>query len=155
MSYPDERCPDAEWPAVAVEDLVKKGAMGPFGSSIRISTFVPQGVPIKSGQHLHGIRVDDSPGFNFITHKHAHRLRNANVRSGDVVIIHAGNIGRGSIRFRIFAFRPIRYFSAAVLPALRPLSGHSRVRCNALHLFGIDRLIFRVPCVALIPVNFA
>ncbi len=68
--------------------------MGPFGSSIKVSTFVPKGVPIISGQHLHGIRVDDSPGFNFITREHAHRLRNANVRRGDVVFTHAGNIGQ-------------------------------------------------------------
>ena len=96
MSYPDERCPSVEWPTVAVEDLAEKVAMGPFGSSIKVSTFVPKGVPIISGQHLHGIRVDDSPGFNFITREHALRLRNANARRGDVVLTHRGTIGQVS-----------------------------------------------------------
>ena len=96
MSYPDERCAGPEWPTVAVDDLAEKVAMGPFGSSIKVSTFVPKGVPIISGQHLHGIRVDDSPGFNFITQEHARRLRNANARRGDVVLTHRGTIGQVS-----------------------------------------------------------
>ena len=93
MSYPDVRCPGPEWPTVAVEDLAEKVAMGPFGSSIKVATFVPEGVPIISGQHLHGVRVDDAPGFNFITPEHAKRLANANVVRGDVIFTHAGNIG--------------------------------------------------------------
>ena len=86
----------SEWPIVTIEDLSEKVAMGPFGSSIKVSTFVPRGVPIISGQHLHGIRVDDTPGFNFITREHAHRLKNANVQRGDVVITHRGTIGQVS-----------------------------------------------------------
>ena len=84
----------SEWPVVTVEDLSEKVAMGPFGSSIKVSTFVPDGVPIISGQHLRGVRVDDAPGFNFITREHAKRLANANVRRGDVIFTHAGNIGQ-------------------------------------------------------------
>ena len=84
----------SEWPVVTVENLSEKVAMGPFGSSIKVSTFVPDGVPIISGQHLHDVRVDDAPGFNFITHEHAKRLANANVRRGDVIFTHAGNIGQ-------------------------------------------------------------
>ena len=83
-----------EWPTATIEDISEKVAMGPFGSSIKVSTFVPDGVPIISGQHLHGVRVDDSPGFNFISYEHAQRLANANVRRGDVIFTHAGNIGQ-------------------------------------------------------------
>ena len=83
-----------DWPMVTVEELSEKVAMGPFGSSIKVSTFVPDGVPIISGQHLHGVRVDDSTGFNFITDEHATRLANANVRRGDVIFTHRGNIGQ-------------------------------------------------------------
>ena len=57
---------------------------------------MPDGVPIISGQHLHRVRVDDSPGFNFITHEHAKRLANANVQRGDVIFTHRGNIGQVS-----------------------------------------------------------
>ena len=86
----------SEWLTVTVEDLSEKVAMGPFGSSIKVSTFVPKGVPIINGQHLHGVRVDDSAGFKFITHEHACRLANANVQRGDVVLTHRGTIGQVS-----------------------------------------------------------
>ena len=68
--------------------------MGPFDSSLRVSLFVPSGVPIISGQHLHGVRVVDTPGFTLITHEHAKRLANATVRRGDVTFTHAGSIGQ-------------------------------------------------------------
>ncbi len=71
--------------------------MGPFGSSIKVDTFVPEGVPVITGQHLHGSRVDDRPGFNFITDEHAERLANANVVRGDIVMTHRGTIGQVAI----------------------------------------------------------
>ena len=86
--------PDAAWSAATIEEISEKVAMGPFGSSIKVETFVPEGIPIISGQHLRGIRVDDTPGFNFITPEHATRLKNANVGRGDVVFTHRGNIGQ-------------------------------------------------------------
>ena len=81
------------WRTATIGEIAEKVAMGPFGSSIKVETFVPEGVPIISGQHLHGFRVDDAPGFNFISHEHAQRLANANVQRGDIVFTHAGNIG--------------------------------------------------------------
>ena len=77
-----------------IEEIAEKVAMGPFGSSIKVETFVSKGIPIISGQHLHGAKVDDSPGFNFITREHAGRLANANVTRGDIVLTHRGNIGQ-------------------------------------------------------------
>ena len=82
----------SRWRRCRIEDVAEKVAMGPFGSSIKVETFTPSGVPIISGQHLHGSRVDDKPGFNFISEEHAERLRGANVRRGDVIFTHAGNI---------------------------------------------------------------
>ena len=84
----------AGWRTATIEEIAEKVAMGPFGSSIKVETFVPEGVPIISGQHLHGSRVDDSSGFNFISNDHAKRLSNANVIKGDIVFTHAGNIGQ-------------------------------------------------------------
>ena len=86
----------AGWHTATIEDVAEKVAMGPFGSSIKVETFVPEGVPVISGQHLHGISVDDTPGYNFISHEHAQRLANANVVRGDVVFTHAGNIGQAA-----------------------------------------------------------
>ena len=84
------------WRRCRIEDIAEKVAMGPFGSSIKVDTFTPSGVPIISGQHLHGSRVDDKPEFNFISEEHAERLRGANVRKGDIVFTHRGNIGQVS-----------------------------------------------------------
>ena len=85
-----------EWQSLTINDIAEKVAMGPFGSSIKVETFVSEGIPIISGQHLHGSRVDDAPGFNFISHEHAQRLANANVMRGDIVFTHAGNIGQAA-----------------------------------------------------------
>ena len=83
-----------EWRKARIEEVAERVAMGPFGSSIKVETFVPNGVPVISGQHLHGSKVDDRIGFNFVSEEHADRLKNANVQRGDVVFTHAGNIGQ-------------------------------------------------------------
>lgn len=67
--------------------------MGPFGSSIKVETFTPTGIPIISGQHLHEAELKDGDN-NFISTEHADVLKNANVRRGDVIFTHAGNIGQ-------------------------------------------------------------
>ena len=84
----------SRWRRCRIDDVSEKVAMGPFGSSIKVETFTPSGVPIISGQHLHGSRVNDEPGFNFISEEHAERLRGANVQRGDVIFTHRGNIGQ-------------------------------------------------------------
>jgi type I restriction enzyme S subunit len=83
-----------EWREATIEEIAERVAMGPFGSSIKVETFVPSGVPVISGQHLHRAKVDDRVGFNFVSEEHADRLKNANVRRGDVIFTHAGNIGQ-------------------------------------------------------------
>jgi type I restriction enzyme S subunit len=81
------------WEVKSIESIAQRVGMGPFGSSIKVETFAPNGVPIVSGQHLRGFMMEDST-FNFLTAEHAERLKNANVQRGDVVFTHAGNIGQ-------------------------------------------------------------
>ena len=83
----------SDWPVVSIEEIAAKIAMGPFGSNIKVETFVDDGVPIISGAHLHETRVRDGI-FNFITHEHAEKLKNSNVHRGDVIFTHAGTIGQ-------------------------------------------------------------
>ena len=83
----------SEWRKFRVEELTDKIAMGPFGSNIKVETFVNAGVPIVSGDHLRGLRMKDGD-FKFITEEHAERLRNSVVIRGDVIFTHAGNIGQ-------------------------------------------------------------
>jgi type I restriction enzyme S subunit len=83
------------WSLKRIEEVSERVAMGPFGSSIRVSTFVPEGIPVISGQHLHEMMLDDS-AFNFVTPEHADQLKRSNVRRGDVIFTHAGSIGQVS-----------------------------------------------------------
>ena len=84
---------EAEWATATILDVAKKVAMGPFGSNIKISTFVPEGVPIISGNHLRGYFLEE-PEFNYITEEHAERLKNSIVFPHDLIFTHAGNIGQ-------------------------------------------------------------
>lgn len=84
-----------EWQSALIEEVAEKVAMGPFGSSIKVETFVPQGIPVISGQHLRGTRLEDND-YNFISLEHADKLANANVKRGDVIFTHAGNIGQAA-----------------------------------------------------------
>ena len=83
-----------EWQMVPISEIAASSGMGPFGSSIKVETFVPEGVPIISGQHLHGAFLDESPGFNFITPTHAARHPKSICRAGDIIFTHAGTIGQ-------------------------------------------------------------
>lgn len=82
-----------EWSIVTILDVAEKVAMGPFGSNIKVSTFVPEGVPIISGNHLRGYFLEE-PEFNYITEEHAERLKNSIVFPHDLIFTHAGNIGQ-------------------------------------------------------------
>ncbi|AVQ95205.1 hypothetical protein CXQ68_02470 [Ethanoligenens harbinense YUAN-3] len=81
------------WSIQTIEYLAEKVAMGPFGSNIKVETFVDSGVPIISGNHLRGLYLDELE-YNFITEEHARRLSNSLVRAGDIIFTHAGNIGQ-------------------------------------------------------------
>jgi len=81
------------WEVKTIEELAERVAMGPFGSDIKVSTFVSGGIPVVSGQHLRGTLLDDSE-FNFVTEEHADRLKRSNVQRGDVIFTHAGSIGQ-------------------------------------------------------------
>ncbi len=85
-----------DWKEWRVEDLAERVAMGPFGSSIRVDTFVSHGVPVISGRHLNGSRLVDEE-FNYVSPEHADRLKNSNAYRGDVVFTHAGNIGQVAV----------------------------------------------------------
>ena len=83
------------WAVSTIEDIAERVAMGPFGSSIQVATFVDAGIPVISGQHLNGILLEDNH-YRFITQDHAQTLAKANVKRGDVIFTHAGSIGQVS-----------------------------------------------------------
>lgn len=83
----------SEWKCLSIGEIAEKVAMGPFGSNIKVSTFVESGVPIISGNHLRGYFLEE-PSYNFITEAHAEKLKNSIVYPRDIVFTHAGNIGQ-------------------------------------------------------------
>src|SRR5690554_2065215 len=84
------------WLLSRIEDLSEKVAMGPFGSNIKVATFVESGIPVISGQHLKETLLTDGDN-NFITPEHADKLKNSNVFPGDIIFTHAGTIGQVSL----------------------------------------------------------
>ena len=84
------------WEIKRVEEICDKIAMGPFGSNIKVSTFVDDGIPIISGHHLHNFLLKEGD-HKFITEEHAERLKNSLVRTGDVIFTHAGTVGQVSL----------------------------------------------------------
>ena len=91
----DDGLPEG-WSTTRTEEVSTKIAMGPFGSNIKVSTFVETGVPIISGHHLHGTLMKHRD-HKFITEEHADRLKNSNVFEGDIIFTHAGTIGQVSM----------------------------------------------------------
>ncbi|EKK4013463.1 restriction endonuclease subunit S [Cronobacter sakazakii] len=84
------------WAVVKTEELASKIGMGPFGSNIKVSTFVDEGIPVISGQHLKESILNDGEN-NFVTLEHADKLKSSNVFSEDIIFTHAGSIGQVSI----------------------------------------------------------
>ena len=81
------------WSICPIGQMAEKVAMGPFGSNIKVETFVDTGVPIISGNHLRSFLLEDST-YNFITEEHAAKLQNSIVFAKDIIFTHAGNIGQ-------------------------------------------------------------
>jgi type I restriction enzyme S subunit len=84
------------WRVGTIESVAERVGMGPFGSNIKVETFVETGVPVISGQHLKQTLVEDNT-FNFVTIEHANRLSKSCVQHGDVIFTHAGSIGQVSM----------------------------------------------------------
>lgn len=128
------------WAYQRVEEFAEKVAMGPFGSNIKVETFVDEGVPIISGTHLRGLLLEELE-YNHITEKHAERLANSMVYPGDIVFTHAGNIGQASLITK-WANEPkymisqrqfyLRCNSDRMLPEIPTLYFHTRIGRHVL-----------------------
>ena len=82
-----------DWKVENIESLTSKIAMGPFGSDMKTSTYVEEGVPIISGKQMLGYLLTDE-GNNFISPSHAQKLKNSLVQRGDIVITQTGTVGQ-------------------------------------------------------------
>ena len=82
---------------------------GPFGSNLKLSDYVDEGVPVLQGKN---ITKDCFCWFDvrFISHKKADELKRSSVRVGDVLVVKIGSIGYSAIVDNLngFAFAIIR-----------------------------------------------
>ena len=84
-----------DWAVSRIESMISEISMGPFGSDIKVSNFVSEGVPVLSGANVRSERLRDS-FENFVTPAKAQSLKKAVARKGDVVVTHRGTLGQVS-----------------------------------------------------------
>lgn len=82
-----------KWLVYKMEDLIDEISMGPFGSDIKVSCFVDDGIPVLNGSNLSGIRLTED-SFRFVTEEKADALKKANAVRGNVVVTHRGTLGQ-------------------------------------------------------------
>lgn len=82
-----------DWNNVTVEELIKEISMGPFGSDIKVSNFVSEGIPVLNGYSVSDKCLKDDFN-NYVTKEKAKSLKKAVAKRGDVVVTHRGTIGQ-------------------------------------------------------------
>ena len=83
---------------------------GPFGSNLKLSDYVDEGVPVLQGKN---ITNDKFRWFDvrFISDRKARELKRSSVRAGDILIIKIGSIGYSAI------VEDLNGFDFAIIPA--------------------------------------
>ena len=76
-----------------IKDLISEISMGPFGSNIKVESFVDDGIPVLNGSNLDGFVLKEN-SFRYVTEEKADALGKANAHRGDVVITHRGTLGQ-------------------------------------------------------------
>lgn len=82
-----------EWKEYKVEDIINEISMGPFGSNLKVDSFIDSGVPVLNGSNLQGFKLNED-SFNYVSEEKAESLGKANAHRGDVVITHRGTLGQ-------------------------------------------------------------
>jgi type I restriction enzyme S subunit len=81
---------ESRWQYITIASVSEKIVMEPFSSSITVRSFVSERVPVISGQHVYGSRLDDK-SFNFISLEHAKGRASGSVWQGDATSTHMTN----------------------------------------------------------------
>jgi type I restriction enzyme, S subunit len=85
-----------DWVIKQLDEVCTKFGAGPFGSNMKVSTFVDEGIPVVSGNHMTELELVEET-FKYITEDHANRMQSSIVQRNDVVITKAGTIGQVSL----------------------------------------------------------
>ncbi len=77
-------------------DLPNPIVDGPFGSNLKVSDYVPEGVPVLQGKNITGDRFVWSD-VRYISDEKAQELKRSAVRAGDILLVKIGTIGYSAI----------------------------------------------------------
>ena len=83
----------SEWKKIELSEVITDIAAGPFGSNLKVSSFVPYGFPIIDGANLKGFKVTDNV-TKFVTEEKARSLSRSIAKRGDVVVTISGTLGQ-------------------------------------------------------------
>ncbi|OAD42571.1 restriction endonuclease subunit S [Polaribacter atrinae] len=78
---------------VLMKDLIHEITMGPFGSDIKVDSFIDDGVPVLNGSNISGVKLTEE-SFRYVSEENAKFLKKANTKRGDIVITHRGTLGQ-------------------------------------------------------------
>lgn len=78
---------------ITLNDVIVDMAAGPFGSNLKVSSFVDFGFPIIDGANLKGVKVTDNIS-KYVTKEKAYSLARSIARRGDVVVTISGTLGQ-------------------------------------------------------------
>ena len=78
---------------IELSSVITDIAAGPFGSNLKVSSFVPSGFPIIDGANLKGYKVTDNI-TKFVREEKAKSMPRSIAQRGDIVVTISGNIGQ-------------------------------------------------------------
>jgi len=84
------------WPIVTLNDIAINIVDGPFGSSLKTSDYVDEGVPVLQGKNITGNRFKFFD-VRYITEKKAESIKRSTVKVGDHLLVKIGSIGYSAI----------------------------------------------------------
>jgi type I restriction enzyme S subunit len=76
-----------------ISEIIEEISMGPFGSDIKVESFVSEGVPVLNGSNLTNFKLVEDE-FKYVTAEKAKTFRKAIAKRGDIVITHRGTLGQ-------------------------------------------------------------
>ncbi len=83
------------WIETTLENNIVDIAMGPFGSNLKVDSFVDDGVPVIKGGNLSEYYVGGK--FSFVTEEKADSLKRSVAYPRDIIITHRGTLGQVSL----------------------------------------------------------
>ena len=87
---------DKQWQLRTLDDVASSIADGPFGSNLKVSDYVENGIPVLQGKNITGNKLNLN-NLRFITFGKASEFARSKVYPGDHLIIKIGSIGYSAL----------------------------------------------------------